>query len=296
VSKIQGVIKTLDPSLQLYKVADKEERIIEGYFTTVDVDQIGDVSLPSAFAKTFENYMKNPVLTFMHDIRNVIGKVLTYRIEEKGVWVRAQIAKGVQYIDDVWKLIEQDMIKGFSYGYRVKDEKKEMKEGQSVNVLHEVDLFEIAVVTVPMNGNAQFALSGGAVKGISLNLGEFIIPEEKIIEEKKTIEEVKPALEVIVTEPVIAAEVENKEGKEDEMDVKELAKELILALKEEKEFIKSLIPEPVVKEVVKEVVVEEKAEVIEKQEEKVDDTAIAISEIKKMLLEMVKAISPKEEK
>lgn len=170
--QIDGYIKTIKEDQQQFKVANKPDRIIEGYFTTKEVDRENDISLPSAFVRTMEDYMKNPVVTFMHDIRNVIGKVLQYRIEDMGVWVKVQIAKGVKLADEVWALIEQDMIRGFSYGFRIIDSEKVFQEGNELRILKDVELYEISIVSVPMNATALFTLSGDGLKAVSIKLME----------------------------------------------------------------------------------------------------------------------------
>ena len=181
--EIKGHIKTADLEIQNFKIANKKERIIEGFFTTQDIDRGGEVSLTSAFTKTMPEYMKNPILTYMHDLGKVMGKVLDYKIfDGKGVWIKAQVAKDVKWIDEeIWPLIEQGIIKGFSYGYATKDEEKGLIDDKEVNFLKEVDVFEIAGVPLPMNSNTLFTLSStGAVKAIQLEERVFNTPEVKL--------------------------------------------------------------------------------------------------------------------
>ena len=182
--EIKGFIKTADLEIQRFKVADKKERIIEGFFTTTEVDRGGDVSLTSAFEKTMPEYMKNPILTYMHQLDKVMGKVLDYKvIEGTGIWIKAQVARGVKWVDEeVWPLMEQGIVKGFSYGYSTKDEERGAIEGKEVNFLKEVDLYEIAIATLPMNGNALFNVSStGAVKSLVITgAKEIQTPETKV--------------------------------------------------------------------------------------------------------------------
>lgn len=253
MSKQQGAVKTLDSQIQKFKVAQSDERIIEGYFTTTDVDRGGDISLPSAFEKTLEMYMKNPIVTYMHSIHDIIGKVLEYRMDETGIWVKAQIAKGVKLADEVWALIEQGIIKAFSYGYKTIAAEPGMIDGKKVNYLKEVELYEIAVVSLPMNGSALFSLgSDGFIKSISLKLENLpTIPEEKqenvedvkneeIIEQKEekvektaegvdmTIEEVKQVMQDSIKEAVpqiaeaVLTALQAKEDAESEAIIKEI--------------------------------------------------------------------------
>jgi len=217
MDKKQGFIKTTDSAHQNFKVNSKE-RIISGYFTTNHPDRMSEVALPSAFLKTMETYMGNPVVTFMHDIRNVIGKVVDYKIDEKGVWVKAQIAKGVKWADEVWSLIEQGMIKAFSFGYSTIDEEKGELDGKEVNFLKEVDLYEIAVVSVPMNANALFSLSkSGAIKSISLSGLADISFKDEILE----IPEIKE--EVVESKSEKEVESTNLKTEVGEVDINEIA-------------------------------------------------------------------------
>jgi HK97 family phage prohead protease len=195
--EVKGFIKTPDLTIQNFKVADKKERIIEGFFTTTDLDRGGDVSLTSAFEKTITEYMKNPILTYMHSLDKVMGKVLEYSVvADKGIWIKAQVAKDVKWIDEeVWPLMDQGIIKGFSYGYSTKDEEKGLKEGKEVNYLKEVELFEIAVVTLPMNANALFNISStGTVKSMTImDEKNITTPETKALSHNSNVADSEPA-------------------------------------------------------------------------------------------------------
>ena len=173
----KGQVKTTDFEVQQFKVAkntDPEgQRIIEGYFTTADIDRTGDVSMPSAFEKTMVEYMKNPVVAYMHDWKKAIGKVVDYKIDGKGVWIQAEIAKGVGWIDELWTLIQQGVLKGFSFGYKTLKNKPLEVEGKKVNQLLEIELFEISVVSIPMNASALFTLApAGGIKSVMVRRGE----------------------------------------------------------------------------------------------------------------------------
>jgi HK97 family phage prohead protease len=201
--EVTGKVKTIDLDKQNFKVANKTDRIIEGFFTTTDLDRGGDVSLTSAFEKTLPKYMQNPLLTYMHRIDKIMGKILEYKVVENiGIYVKAQVVKGVKWVDDeVWPLIEQGMLKGFSYGYSTLDEEeKTLDNGANANYLKEVDLYEIAVVSLPMNANAMFRLStAGAVKGITIETKELETPESKgnKKEEEINVEQLKEILDAL---------------------------------------------------------------------------------------------------
>lgn len=233
IREVKGYIKTPSLEVQNFKIADKKERIIEGFFTTTDLDRGGDISLTSAFEKTITEYMKNPILTYMHSLDKVMGKVLEYNVvADRGVWIKAQVAKDVKWIDEeVWPLIDQGIIKGFSYGYTTKDEEKGLKEGKEVNYLKEVELFEIAIVTLPMNANALFNISStGAVKSMTIIEEKTITtPESKQNkkEEELSVEKIEELLQSVKTLSDAVTGISEKFGS---LDVK--AKELVSSIAE----------------------------------------------------------------
>lgn len=170
---VNGNVKTIDSTLQGLKALETKEdgRIIEGYFTTKDPDRGGDITLPTAFTKTMKVFKGNPIVTFMHDWKKPIGNMLDYKIDEKGVWVKIKVAEGVQWVDDIWSLVKQKVIRALSYGYRIVDSAKIDIDGRDYKQLKEVELLEIAVVTIPMNASALFTTSEGKVKAIDIRRG-----------------------------------------------------------------------------------------------------------------------------
>jgi len=142
---------------------DRTRRLIEGYASTRDIDRTGEVVEPGAFADSLKEFMTNPVLTYMHDWSNPIGKVLDARIDEVGLFIRAEISETAL---KVWKLIEEGILRAFSIGYEVVGEK--VVDG--VNHILQLALFEVAVVSIPANRRALFSVSKGLEKGDDLVL------------------------------------------------------------------------------------------------------------------------------
>ena len=292
-NQVKGFIKTADLTVQNFKLADKKDRIIEGFFTTTDLDRGGDISLISAFDKTLPEYMKNPILTFMHDVGKVMGKVLEYKVvEDRGIWIKAQIAKNVKWVDEeVWPLMEQGIIKGFSYGYSTKDSEEGKVGGSTVNFLKEVELYEIAVVTLPMNANALFDInSNGEVKSMRLeNAKEMITPETKKgkQEEELNMEKLDQVLDAITK---LSSSVETLSTKADGLGpkMKEISAELVeaTALK-----IKELQDADI--KAAKEQ--EDKTKLDTEQKESDTEVLDGIKEVNSVMLDIVKLLTPKQE-
>lgn len=131
--------------------SDRSRRQIEGYASTRDLDRTGEVVEPGAFADSLKDFMNNPVLTYMHDWSNPIGKVMDARIDEVGLFIRAEISETAE---KVWKLIEEGILRAFSIGYEVVEE----KVINGLNHIVKLRLYEVAVVSIPANRRALFSV------------------------------------------------------------------------------------------------------------------------------------------
>lgn len=150
---------------------------IEGYASTSDTDRYHDRVLPTAFADTMEQFMKNPVMLLQHDFNKLIGSFDEYSIESKGL----KVAGDVKYdIDGVKEKIRNGDLGAFSIGfiveaYEVRDKNgnlvathegvcpgfdyDDMWQDGNLRVITKLDLIEVSVVTTPANPNALFTLS-----------------------------------------------------------------------------------------------------------------------------------------
>ena len=140
----------------------KGHMTIEGFANTSDKDRVGDVVLPSAFKNTIAEYMDNPILLFQHDWDKLVGKITEFKIidddndDRKGLWVKANISNAKD-VDDVRTKIQEESLKTFSIGYNEID--SDWDKETSTNIINELELLEISIVTVPCNQFAKFTLS-----------------------------------------------------------------------------------------------------------------------------------------
>jgi HK97 family phage prohead protease len=141
--------------------SDSGRRAIEGYASTRDLDRTGEVVEPGAFAESLTEFLANPVLTYMHDWSNPIGKVIDARIDEVGLFIRAEISETAE---KVWKLIREGILRAFSIGYEVVEE----KVIGGINHILKLRLYEVAVVSIPANRRALFSVSKGLEAGNDL--------------------------------------------------------------------------------------------------------------------------------
>ena len=132
--------------------------IIEGYAATYDRDRGGDVIVPGAFKKSLKKFKKDnrPIrMFFQHSYIDVIGgfPIETVEENEKGLFVRGEINLDVQKGREAYSLAKQGVLSDFSIGYTIEDWAHNKVENE--RILKEVTLWEISMVTEPMNQNAR---------------------------------------------------------------------------------------------------------------------------------------------
>lgn len=138
-----------------------EAGTISGFFSTYEKtpDSYGDIILPGAFTKTIEKRKESGhpfPLCFNHDFDKVIGVVDSVEEKENGPYIEAHFLDTAQ-AQDVREMVKSGAIYQFSFAYDVIKSRKPTEEEEKAgvfNVLEEVEVFEISVVTVPANQNA----------------------------------------------------------------------------------------------------------------------------------------------
>jgi len=155
-----------------FRVTNADERIIEGFASTDRRGRTdGLVIEPAAWERGMADFMRNPVVLYDHGMdpviaHNPVGKVLEYRIERAGLWVRAQIAKGVDYIEErLWPLVQQGALRAFSINAPMSSIKR---VGDTVK---ELALCELSIVSLPEDPGAIFSLAR------AMEYGSDVVPE-----------------------------------------------------------------------------------------------------------------------
>ena len=127
---------------------------IEGYASTTDIDRMNDVIPSAVWEKGISNYLKNPIILSQHDHDDPIGRMVDYRIDSKGLWIKARILAAA---DEVYGLVKDGVVTAFSVGFRVIDAAYDA--ATELFVIKELELVEISVVSIPANQNTLFSLS-----------------------------------------------------------------------------------------------------------------------------------------
>ena len=181
---------------------------ISWYASTKDKDRWWDVVEPKAFASALERYMTNPIVLLQHKAEKPIGIVEEANIDDNWLYIKAKISQNTDWVVD---LIKNWVLRAFSIWYSVKDYETDVREladwtYDMTNIIKDLELYEISVVSIPMN---PYALS----KSI-----EDLLEVEESVEEKK--EEVVESEEVESSENDETAESESTEESENTEDEK----------------------------------------------------------------------------
>jgi HK97 family phage prohead protease len=130
---------------------------IEGYASLFgEIDQARDMMMPGAFAQTLRQrgLRKIPML-FQHDPAEPIGIWLELREDFRGLFARGKLIPDVARARELLALLRAGAIDGLSIGYRTQRGRIDPKT--HIRKLHQVDLWEISIVTFPLLAGARVA-------------------------------------------------------------------------------------------------------------------------------------------
>jgi HK97 family phage prohead protease len=116
----------------------------------------GDIVMPGAFKRTLAKHRSDgslPQMFWMHDPSRVCGKWLDMSEDENGLRVKGVLAP-TPLGEEIRTLLKMDAVRGLSIGYSVADDDY-TKDGN--RLLKDVELWEVSVVSLPMNPLAQVA-------------------------------------------------------------------------------------------------------------------------------------------
>jgi len=145
-------LQTKTAAFEIKREPDQDGEF-EGYASVFDVvDQGMDVVARGAFRKSLESGRKVKML-WQHDSTKIIGVWDEMREDERGLYVKGRLLKDVMLGREAMALMRAGAIDSMSIGYRTIEAVPET--GGRVRKLTEVDLFEVSVVTFPMNESAR---------------------------------------------------------------------------------------------------------------------------------------------
>lgn len=145
-------LQTKTAAFEVKKEPDQDGEF-EGYASTFgNVDQGMDIIERGAFTKSLGSGRKVKML-WQHDVGKVIGVWDEMREDERGLYVKGRLLKDVTLGREAMALMRAGAIDSMSIGYLTIEAVPEA--GGRVRKLTEVDLFEVSLVTMPMNEMAR---------------------------------------------------------------------------------------------------------------------------------------------
>jgi HK97 family phage prohead protease len=127
----------------------------EGYASLFGVEDQGrDVVMPGAFRASLSRRAVPEIrLLFQHDPAQPIGVWDDIREDARGLFVRGRLVEEVARAGELLALMRVGALDGLSIGFRARRATRDARTGQ--RRLHEIDLWEISIVTFPMLPGAR---------------------------------------------------------------------------------------------------------------------------------------------
>ncbi|MBM3982981.1 MAG: hypothetical protein FJ304_22455 [Planctomycetes bacterium] len=170
-----------DPGARTLHV-DGAKMCVRSVVTTIDPDRAGDVIVPTGL-RNLDEFMLNPVVLWAHDRVRVppIGSCAWLDVQPRRVVAETRFAQGVPFAEDLFKLYEQNVLRGWSIGF-VPRRARRVPRADGPASLHvaEWDLLEYSAVPIPENpGALTVALQKGLVRAGALRDWLAHVPDDR---------------------------------------------------------------------------------------------------------------------
>lgn len=147
--------KTIDFACELK--ASGDSGTFEGYGSVFSItDRGGDIVAPGAFTETLaaaKTAGRLPALLWQHRQAEPIGVYTSMEEDSIGLKVKGQLALKTARGAEAYELMKMGAITGLSIGYKVRDDSWDRVTG--VRTIKKADLFELSLVTIPMNDSSR---------------------------------------------------------------------------------------------------------------------------------------------
>jgi HK97 family phage prohead protease len=156
---------------------------IEGFASTPDRDRVKDIVIPQAFQNYLAKFLETGTMLLNHDPSTPVGRWTEAKVTDAGLYVKGFISETEK---DLQTKIKEGIYSTLSIGFNTLEQ--EWNAALESNVIKELELLEVSVVTIPANPEARFqvaevqagkSLEVDAAKALSTEavLGAFIIDE-----------------------------------------------------------------------------------------------------------------------
>jgi HK97 family phage prohead protease len=153
-------------ALQVFRPATRIEPdgTVEGYASLFgEIDAARDMVMPGAFARTLKSRGPRRIpMLFQHDPAEPVGVWLELAEDFRGLRARGRLIPDVTRARELVALVKAGAVDGLSIGFRTV--KGRVDPMSRVRKIHELELWEISIVTFPLLAGARVR----AVKGSGL--------------------------------------------------------------------------------------------------------------------------------
>jgi len=220
---------------------------VTGYISNTERDVVDDIVTEKALKSMLKQINESTIsLDYEHeafrDDPTILpaGKIIEAKIDDRGLWVKAEINKNSPKFKSLWGSIKGGFLKAFSIAFKpIKVIEKTLVDG-TVRLIEELQLLNVAITATPVNQSA--VISDYGMKSVMLKA---INEVKNMVDEKIEKPTETPVVEEAKVEEVVEAVVEEKAdakpAKEDsEEDSEEEDKKKKDAKVEEKSVIAEL--------------------------------------------------------
>lgn len=123
------------------------------------IDDGGDIVAPGCFAESIDSLKAKgqmPALLWQHRSGEPIGAYQTVREDSNGLYVEGKLALKTSRGAEAYELLKMDALSGLSIGFETKESSVDQRTG--VRTITKGDLWEVSLVTFPMNDQARVAI------------------------------------------------------------------------------------------------------------------------------------------
>ena len=163
---------------------DPGKMAVRSVISTIDPDRSGDVVVPTGL-RNLDDFMVNPVVLWAHNRSHFppVGLCEWLDVQPRRIVAETRFAQGVAFAEDVFRLYEQGVLRGWSIGfvprraYRIGT----AADGKAAGLrVEEWDLLEYSAVPIPENpGALTVALQKGLVRDPDLRDWLDRVPDDR---------------------------------------------------------------------------------------------------------------------
>jgi len=140
----------------LQQTEDNKTGHFEGYASVFNVvDRGNDLIMPGAFRRSLQDRGAGGIkFLWQHDPKEPVGILDEIYEDARGLYIRGRLILDVSRAREARQLLGAGALDGLSIGFHTV---KSRERSDGVRLLREVDLWEISLVTFPMNEQARIA-------------------------------------------------------------------------------------------------------------------------------------------